>query len=155
MIKHTKKELESRVVMNAREFGINTVLFRHVIGSKIGVNVTDMECLGVLFFKRLATPTELSHYTGLSSGATTAMLDRLEKAELIERHPNPVDRRGLLISVSKKSVKKMGPIFASVRDAQSELVTTYSEKELLLIANFLEKFAAVWEDERKGLLKTS
>lgn len=155
MIKHNKKELESRVIMNAREFGISTVLFRHVTGGMLGVNVTDMECLGILFFKRLATPTELSLYTGLSSGATTAMLDRLEKAELIERHPNPVDRRGLLISISRKSAKKMNPIFAAVRDAQNDLVSEYSEKELSLIANFLERLSAVWEEERNGLLESS
>lgn len=152
MAKYTKKELESRVIMGAREFSVSTVLFRNVIGGKLGVNVTDIECLSVLFFKRLATPTELSQYTGLSSGATTAMLDRLEKAELIERHPNPIDRRGLLISVSKKSAKKVGPIFAEIRNAQSELIAYYSEREQLLILDFLEKLSAVWEEERQGLL---
>jgi len=152
MVKHTKKELESRVIMGAREFGVSTVLFRNAIGNKLGVNLTDMECLSVLFSKRLATPTELAQYTGLSSGAATAMLDRLEKAELIERHPNPIDRRGLLISVSKKSAKKIGPIFTSIREAQNELASTYTEKELLIVLNFLEKLSAVWEEERKELI---
>lgn len=153
MTKYMKKELESRVIMGAREFGVSTVLFRNVIGNKLGVNLTDMECLSVLFSKRLATPTELAQYTGLSSGAATAMLDRLEKAELIERHPNPIDRRGLLISVSKKSAKKIGPIFNEIRDAQNELATFYTEKELLLILDFLEKLTAVWEDERQSMLE--
>jgi DNA-binding MarR family transcriptional regulator len=139
--------------MGARELSINTVLFRNVVGNKLGVNVTDMECLSVLFFKRLATPTELAEYTGLSSGATTAMLDRLEKVELIERHPNPIDRRGLLISISKKSAKKIGPIFNGIRDSQSELATLYTEKELLLIGGFLERLSTVWEEERQSMLE--
>ena len=39
-----------------------------------------MECRGLLFRNRLASPTELARHTGLSSSATTAMLDRLERA---------------------------------------------------------------------------
>lgn len=155
MTKYTKKELESRVIMGAREFSVNTVLFRNAIGNKLGVNLTDMECLSVLFFKRLATPTELAQYTGLSSGAATAMLDRLEKAELIERHPNPIDRRGLLISVSKKSAKKIGPIFTEIRNAQNELAALYTEKELLVILNFLERLSVVWEDERQSIIENA
>ena len=70
------------------------VLFRNMVSERLGVNVTDMECLGLLYNKDLATPSELARYTGLGSGATTAMLDRLEKSGLIERRPNPDDRRG-------------------------------------------------------------
>ena len=64
------------------------MLFRHAIGEKLGVGVTDMECLGLIFLKGLATPSELALYTGLTSGSTTAMLDRLEKRNLIKRQPN-------------------------------------------------------------------
>src|SRR4051812_22284886 len=115
MDKLGKKELEQQVIMGAREYGISTVLFRNAVGNKLGVNVTDMECLALLFFKGIATPTELAKYTGLSSGATTAMLDRLEKARLIKRRPNPNDRRGILIAVEKSSVKTVGPMFAGTR----------------------------------------
>jgi DNA-binding MarR family transcriptional regulator len=106
MKKLTKKDLEKQVILGAREYGISSVLFRNAIGSKLGVNVTDMECLGLLFFKGIATPTELSRYTGLTSGSTTAMLDRLGKAGLIERKPNPNDRRGTLIVIRQNVIKK-------------------------------------------------
>jgi len=140
--------------MGARQYGISTTLFRNAVGDKLGVNVTDMECLALLFFKGIATPTELSRYTGLSSGATTAMLDRLEKARLIKRQPNPNDRRGTLIMVEKSSVKTVGPMFADARKAQNELVASYSEKELEIIADFFMKFTAIWEQERDKLSGT-
>src|SRR5213596_2806942 len=87
MIERKKEDLKRQVLRGTREYGIGSVLFRHVIGEMLGVNATDMECLGVIFFKGVATPSELARYTGLSSGATTAMLDRLEKSELIARRP--------------------------------------------------------------------
>jgi DNA-binding MarR family transcriptional regulator len=146
-----KKDLEKRVIRGARNYGISAVLFRHTIGEMLGVNVTDMECLGILFHKGLSTPSELAKYTGLSSGATTAMLDRLEKSGLIERRPNPRDRRGTLIVIVQEAAEKVAPLFASGRKAQDELVASYSEKELELLAEFFEKSGTMWDEEREKL----
>src|SRR5258708_20061817 len=88
MTERKKDDLKQQVIRGTREYGIGSVLFRHVIGEMLGVNATDMECLGVIFFKGVATPSELAQYTGLSSGATTAMLHRLGKSELIAHPPN-------------------------------------------------------------------
>ncbi len=151
MSKHTKTDLRDRVILGAREYGISTLLFRHMIAGRLGVNVTDMECLGLLFFKGLATPSELARHTGLTSGATTAMLDRLERSGLIERRPNPKDRRGTLIVLVNSGAEKVVPWFKSVRKAQDELVSSYSESQLELIAGFLERSVKMWEDERKRL----
>ncbi|EDK72413.1 transcriptional regulator, MarR family [candidate division TM7 genomosp. GTL1] len=151
MANTTKKELEREVIIAAREYGISTVLFRHIVGKRLGVNVTDMECLAVVFFKGIATPTELAKYTGLSSGATTAMLDRLERAGLIERRPNPHDRRGTLIAPKEESKQKVGPLFTPIRKKQDALMVGYSQKELQIILDFLSKTAAAWDEERRKL----
>src|SRR5260221_13411017 len=107
MTERNKDELKQQIIMGAREYGIGSVLFRHVIGEMLGVNATDMACLGVIFFKGGATPAELARYTGLSSGATTAMLDRLEKSELIARRPNPEDRRSTHIVLAQDTAAKI------------------------------------------------
>lgn len=146
-----KNSLEQEVVLGARDYGIGSVLFRRVIGERLGVNDTDMECLGAIFFKKLATPSELASYTGLSSGAATAMLDRLEKAGLIERQPNPHDRRSTLIVVSRQAARRVGPMFASIREAQSKIVSSYTDKELEVLADFFKKSATMWEEERRKL----
>lgn len=152
MIKPSKATLEQQVIINARLYGISTTLFRNAVGARLGINDTDMQCLGLLFFKGVATPTELSQYTGISSGATTAMLDRLERAKLIQRKPNPKDRRGVLIQVDKGSLKTVGPLFIDTRLAQDKLVASYTENELLIIADFFEKFTAIWDVGREKLV---
>jgi DNA-binding MarR family transcriptional regulator len=148
-----KADLTQQVIRGAREYGIGSVLFRHVVGDMLGVNATDMECLGVVFFKRVATPSELAQYTGLSSGATTAMLDRLEKSELIARRPNPKDRRSTHIALVPESAEKLAPWFAELRAAQEQLVASYSESELELLADFFTRSVRMWEEERVKLLK--
>ncbi len=147
----SSKDLVKQVILGIREYGISNVLFRNVVAEKLGVNVTDMECLGLLFHKGIATPSELSKHTGLSSGATTAMLDRLEKSKLIERRPNPHDRRGTLIVIVKEEAKKLEPLFISSRLAQNKLVSSYTEKELELLLNFFNKSVSMWEKEREKL----
>jgi DNA-binding MarR family transcriptional regulator len=154
MTKQDKELLKQRVVLGAREYGIGSVLFRQIIGEKLGVNATDMECLGLIFLRGMATPSELARYTGLSSGATSAMLNRLEKSGLIERRPNPSDRRSSHIVVVEQTAKKIGPLFASLREAQDKVISTYSEAELALLADFFDKSLVMWEEEREKLIHT-
>jgi len=126
-------------------------LYRNIIFEKLGVNGTDMECLGYLLSKRISTPTELAKYTGLSSGATTAMLDRLEKEGFIERRPNPDDRRGTLIALAESGADRVARWYAPVGKAQERLISNYPEEELQLIASFFESYAKIWEQEREKL----
>ena len=150
-MKTTKTDLKKRALMAVRDYGVNLTLFRNAMSEWAGLNVTDMECLRHLFNKGIATPTELSRHTGLTSGATTAMLDRLEKAGLIERRPNPDDRRGTLITPAKSAAEKAASWFESARNAQDELVSSYSESELEIIADVFERFAKLWNQEREKI----
>ena len=153
MATSTKTELKKRALMAVRDYGINLTHFRNAMSEWAGVNVTDMECLRLLFLKGAATPTELARHTGLTSGATTAMLDRLEKAGLIERRPNPEDRRGTLIAPAESSEGKAASWFESARKAQDELISSYSESELEIVADVFERFTKLWDDERKKVQK--
>src|SRR5215203_235919 len=118
-----------------RDYGVHLTLFRNAVSEWAGLNATDIECLRHLFLKGIATPSELARHTGLTSGATTAMLDRLEKAGLIERRPNPDDRRGTLVAPTKSSTEKAASWFEGARKAQDELISSYSEEELEIISD--------------------
>ena len=150
---NSKTELKKRALAAVRDYGVNLTLFRNAASESAGVNVTDMECLRLLFLKGTASPSELARHTGLSSGATTAMLDRLEKAGMIERKPNPDDRRGTLIAPAKSSGEKAASWFESARAAQDKLISSYSENELEIISDVFERFSKLWDDERMKLKK--
>ena len=151
MTTSTKAELKQRALMAVRDYGIHLMLFRNAMSEWAGLNVTDMECLRLLFSKGVATPSELARQTGLTSGAATAMLDRLEKAGLIVRQPNPNDRRGTLITPAASAAEKAASWFASARTAQDELISRYSERELEIIADVFERFTKLWDEERAKL----
>ncbi len=121
MTNSTKTELKKRALMAVRDYGVHLTLFRNAMDEWAGLNATDMECLRLLFQKGIATPSELARHTGLTSGATTAMLDRLEKAGFIERRPNPNDRRGTLIVPAKSASEKVASWFELAREAQDQV----------------------------------
>ncbi|MGB5050507.1 MAG: MarR family transcriptional regulator [Caldilineaceae bacterium] len=151
MVESTKTDLKRRALMAVRDYGVTLTQFRNAINEWAGLNATDMECLRLLFLKGVATPTELARHTGLTSGATTAMLDRLEKADLIERRPNPDDRRGVLITPAQSAAEKAASWFESARKAQDELISSYSESELEIISDVFERFSNLWDQEREKL----
>ena len=134
------RDLEKRVFAAARDNGISSVLFRNAVARRVGLNITDGECLSLLSIKGTSTPTELARYTGLTSGSATAMLDRLERAQFISRKPNPDDRRGVLIEINQKYSLTAGPLVRGVQAAQAELIASYSDEELETIADFLIRF---------------
>jgi DNA-binding MarR family transcriptional regulator len=129
-----------KVVMATQDYGIASVLFRNAIGRKLGLNITDIGCINLLFIKGTSTPTELARYTGLTSGSTTAMLDRLERADFVRRKPNPNDRRGVIVEVQQRSREAVAPMVAGAQRAQSEMLDIYSEEQLATIADFLTRF---------------
>jgi len=153
MAKSRKNELVEQLIINASDYGISTLLFRHTVGEILGVNVTDMACLALILVKGLATPSELARYTGLTSGATTVVLDRLEKAHLIERRPNPQDRRGTLIVLTNERNDEIGAMYASGREAINKKISSYSESELELLADYFGTQVRIWEEEREKLLQ--
>lgn len=147
----SRKDLEKQVFLAARDQGISSVLFRNTTRRRLGLNVTDSECLSMLSIKGIATPTELSRYTGLTTGSTTAMLDRLEKAKFIRRKPNPADRRGVLIEINEPWGVAAGPLVAGVQQAHRELIASYTDEELKTIADFLTRFTKNVTDQTKLL----
>lgn len=135
-----KNELEAKVLMAAAENGMSGVLFRNAMGRKLGLTITDSQCLSLLGIRGTSTPKELSRYTGLTTGATTALLDRLEKAKFILRKPNPHDRRGVLIEINPESAKVTLPLVAGIQKAHKDLIASYTTEELTIIADFFTRF---------------
>lgn len=149
-----KTELKQRALAAVRDYGVQLALFRSAMNEWAGINATDMECLRLLFANGSASPSELARHTGLTSGATTAMLDRLEQAGLIERQPNLHDRRGTVIVPAQGASDKAAGWFASARQAQDELMSNYQEHELEIIADVFERFTQLWIQEREKLGNT-
>src|SRR5215471_10628784 len=147
----SKKDLVKLVVLGQRESNVGAVLFHQAVGHILGVNVTDMKCLDILFLHGSASPSQLSKVTGLSTGATTAMVDRLERRKLITRRRNPHDRRGTIVVLTNRAKRTLPALFASLAGAMEKLVSSYTEGELAVLDDFFSRVALLWTAERSRL----
>jgi DNA-binding MarR family transcriptional regulator len=137
----SRKDLERSVLLAARDHGIGTILFRNALARRLGLNLTESLCLTILGIKSASTPTELARYIGLTTGSTTALLDRLEKRNFIQRKPNPEDRRGVIIEIDESYARTAQELVAGIQKAHRELIARYKGGELEIIRDFLHRLA--------------
>jgi DNA-binding MarR family transcriptional regulator len=110
--------------------------FEDAAAAYVGVNRTAMRCMDVLDQAGQLTPGEIAVQTGLTSGAVTAMLDRLERLGLVQRRPDASDRRRVLVQLTDKARQIADEIYGPLAGEMTEF-ERYSDADLRLIANFL------------------
>jgi DNA-binding MarR family transcriptional regulator len=114
-----------------------------------------MKCLDIISLRGSASPSQLAALTGLTTGSTTAMIDRLEKRRLIARRPNPTDRRGTTVVLTAHAMRKLPALFKSLSAAIEALTARYTEAELATVADFFARAAVLWRHERERVQKTA
>lgn len=134
------------------QFSLAVVLYHQSLAEKVGLNVTDHKCLGILQTVENPTPGMLASMTGLSSAAVTTVIDRLEKAGYVERKRDDKDRRKTVLAVNREKVEKelislMVPFFSEL----GKLFSQYSPEEVKTIVDFLSKCTDIFKTETKNL----
>lgn len=105
----------------------------------LGINETDLRCLEILLQDvPEAAPRELADRLGLTTGSVTAMLDRLEKAGYLTRHPHPGDRRKLIVRATETARHRAAELIRPlVEEGSGRLLSRYTPEQLELITGFL------------------
>ena len=97
------------------------------------------------------TAGKLSEVTGLTSGAVTRVIDRLEQAGYVRRVPDPTDRRRVIVEVIPEKVANIRVTLDRVESKGAEEMSEYSDAQLALINDFLEKMERVNREEAESL----
>jgi DNA-binding MarR family transcriptional regulator len=128
-----------------RVMSTQTVFLHQAIAQTVGLNATDTKCIDLVLRAPGATLTagQLSALSGLTSGAITHILDRLEKRGFIARRRDTADRRKIFIRVRSESLAPLVPQYEAIGRAYMTLLAQYRDEELRLICDYLEKTSAV------------
>ena len=132
------KAIEALVV-EVRRFIAGAILFNEKVAAELGLNATDLQCLGLLELQGAATPGELAKCASLTTGGVTVLLDRLERAGYVHREPNPRDRRSSLIRPDPARLRQLERIYRSKGEALVEVLSQYKEHELRNILGFFKE----------------
>ncbi len=134
-----------------RQLSTHIVIFHQTIADHFGLSATENKCLDVLFRKGAMTAGQLAEFTGLTTGAITKIVDRLEKAGFAVRRRSQTDRRSVIIEPIAERAQEIGQIFASLSRAMAAVAVHYSEAERAVIHDYLSQMIAVLKEETNKL----
>jgi len=134
----TRDDLIQQLITQFRYVSANSVMFSQVVADKVGLHSTDNECLDFLILNGPSTAGQLSQYTGLTTGAVTAMVDRLIKAGYVRREHSEEDRRKVVITPNEEKItQEISPYSLPMGTALVTVCADFSEDELAVIARFI------------------
>jgi DNA-binding MarR family transcriptional regulator len=134
-----KQALAGRLMLALRRSSAAGVLHGQAVARRVGVNSTDLECLDLILMSGPSTAGEIARHTGLTSGAVTGLIDRLERLGLVERTADPADRRKVLVRVREDRIGPIAQLYAPLEKAMQALLVGYSKQELKVLIDFAEK----------------
>ncbi len=137
------KEQTQSISELGRLFSDATILMHEAIARKAGLTGTDHKYLGILIEKGAITAGEFAQLTGLTTGAVTGLVDRLEKKKLAKRQFDKDDRRKIMIvPETKNAMQLLGSTFAMLQSRIVEMMSGFSDEEKTIIEKYLRSTIA-------------
>jgi DNA-binding MarR family transcriptional regulator len=133
-----KRELVDELIAAFRDSGNQDSAFDNLAAERLGVSRTDLHCLNAIENGGGLTAGQLAQAVGLTSGAVTGVIDRLERAGFARRVADPGDRRRVKVEVTPEFYARAGQIWGPLKaDWEAELAGRFSAAELTRITEFL------------------
>lgn len=109
------------------------------IAERMGVTLSDLDCLDALNKNGPATASALAHHVHLTSGSVSRMIDRLDAAGCIRRVPDPHDRRKTLIEPTPDGLKRVASYYDGLAACTLDDLSEFTEAELATIHRFITR----------------
>jgi DNA-binding MarR family transcriptional regulator len=136
-----REEIIQAIIEKRREMSTETIMFHQVVADILGVHITDHKCLDLIHRYGAMPAGRLAELTGLTTGAVTGIIDRLEEAGYVRRTDDPNDRRRIIVepTKNKKWERKIETIFIPLHERMHKLLSSYSDSELVFLLDVLTK----------------
>ena len=128
-----KRQLFEELVYEVRRSQAATDRYDQAVADAIGLNRTDMRCLDVIQREGPVPAGRLADETGLTTGAITTVLDRLERAGFARRTRDPADRRRVLVELAPEASGGAGDYYGEHMALGERLFRRYSEEQIGLL----------------------
>jgi DNA-binding MarR family transcriptional regulator len=148
-----REETIQAIVEKRREMSTETIMFHQNVADVLGLHITDHKCLDLIRQYGAMPAGRLAELTGLTTGAVTGIIDRLEKVGYVRRTNDPKDRRRTIIEPvrNKKWERKIEAIFIPFHERMHKLLSSYSDSELAFLLDVLTKSIELTREESKKL----
>ena len=135
---YSKRDLLIAVGQNVQAFQDATDEIDEAVARRLGLNRTDLRCLSVLSRAGAMSASALADAAGLTRGAMTTALDRLEDAGLVKRVWDQEDRRSVRVEMTDRAAKEVGILYGPLAKEGLALLQKYTGHELAAVLRYLE-----------------
>jgi len=138
-----REQILTRVGQALRAAVQTLELAREKVAKDQKLHPTDLRCLAYLDrVGQPVSPKQIIAELGLTSGSGTALLDRLERVDLIRRIPHASDRRSILIAMTEHAIEPLAR-YREIEAAFRQATIALSDRDLAMIADFLNDMSSV------------
>lgn len=123
------------------------VMFHEALGALMGLSAADNKALGVIRREGPMSARELADRTGLTAGAVTGLVDRLEHAGYARRTRHETDRRRLVIEATAPASPQVNEAVSEMAQAMGRVAEQFSPDELMVVARWVELTTATMREQ--------
>jgi DNA-binding MarR family transcriptional regulator len=126
-----------------RLMGARTVMLSQAVASRLGLSPADLETLDLLSTNGPLTAGRLAELTGLTTGAITGLVDRLEEAGLVRRERDAEDRRRVIVHLVPDRARAIARLYEPLGRAMAELNGRYTTDQLAVMLDYTRRGNAI------------
>lgn len=131
----------------SRQYSDASIFMHEAIARKSGLAGSDHKYLGLILQHKELTAGELSKLTGLTTGAVTGLIDRLEKKKLLKRKFSRDDRRKVIIVPDEENAMKLlQPLFVELQQKTAILIASFSSSEMEAIKRYFSEATIIMKE---------
>jgi DNA-binding MarR family transcriptional regulator len=138
-VSRQKRQVFAELIDEVRRSQSATDRFDQAVADALGMNRTDMRCVDVLQREGRMTAGQLAEATGLTSGAMTTAIDRLERCGMARRVRDPADRRRVLVELTERAGELAGSFYSGHQAMAERLYHECNAEQLELLLWFVRR----------------
>ena len=146
-----RADLLDAVVGATRQLAGQGIRFSQAVADRHGLALTDVYALEQLTTLGRATAGQIAELTGLTTGAATRLIDRLEQSGFIRRAADPADRRRVILEPIADRIEEVAAQYAALRTSTRSAIERYTDDQLRLIADYVERSLSVSQAQTTDL----
>lgn len=139
----TRAELVARLQADVAETVSDGVALQEALANRLGLTTSDLRAITLLMRKGTVATSELADAAGLTSGAATRMVDRLERANWVERFMDARDRRRVLVVLNKTRRGEIGEVYAEMSHSWMSALADKTDEELETVLEIFDRMRGV------------
>jgi DNA-binding MarR family transcriptional regulator len=148
-----REKVIQAITAKMKDMSTETILFHQAVADVLGLYITDHKSFDFIHRFGSMPAGKLAELTGLTTGAVTGIIDRLEKAGYVKRTNDPKDRRRIIIESTRnrKLERKIETVFIPLHEKMYKLLSSYTDSELTFLLKAMTQIIDLTSNESKKL----